>query len=136
MARHFTACDPVVANDTHAFVTLHTNRLCGNNLNQLEIYNIEDIQNPVLISSRGLVQPKGLSLYKNYLFVCDDEVKIFNVKDPKKSELIATLKKEAFDIIIHKDIIMLIGNDGLYQYKLNDDDITDLQHLSDLKFPS
>lgn len=37
---HFTACDPVVANDTHAYVTLHSNSFCGNNINILETYDV------------------------------------------------------------------------------------------------
>ena len=77
--QHFTACDPVIANSTHAFVTLHTNTICGNDTNVLEIYDVSEVLNPVLISSRNLTSPIGLGLYNDYLFVCDNEVKIFDV---------------------------------------------------------
>ncbi|WMI67637.1 LVIVD repeat-containing protein [Mangrovimonas sp. YM274] len=130
--QHFTACDPVVANDTHAFVTLHADIGCGNTINVLEVYDVSDIVNPVLISSRNLTQPIGLGLYGNYLFVCDDEVKIFDVSDPENSTLVNSINKNAFDVIIHQDLLILIGENGLYQYSLNYNDIQDITELSSL----
>jgi len=51
--QHFTACDSVVANATHAFVTLHSNIGCGINVNVLEIYDVTNTTEPILISSRN-----------------------------------------------------------------------------------
>lgn len=130
--QHFTACDPVVANDTHAFVTLHTNIGCGTNINVLEIYDVADITNPVLISSRNLARPIGLSLYNNYLFVCDDEVKVFDISDPSDSQLVTSLDINSFDVIINNGILVLIGQNGLYQYSLDPNDITNITPLSTL----
>ncbi|MGB0274767.1 MAG: LVIVD repeat-containing protein [Flavobacteriaceae bacterium] len=115
---HFTACDPVVANDTHAYVTLHSNTVCGNNINILEIYDLSKITEPVLISSRNLISPKGLGLYGNYLIVCDDEIKIFDISNPKESKLINAIDKQAFDVIIRENTLIAIGENGLYQYSL------------------
>ncbi|WP_299365819.1 hypothetical protein [Winogradskyella sp.] len=128
--QHFTACDPVVANDTHAFVTLHTNIGCGIDINVLEIYDVTEVTNPILISSRNLVQPIGIGLYGNYLFVCDDEVKVFDVSDPENSNLVTSIDVDAFDVIINSDIIVLIGDNGLYQYSLNNNNINNISHLS------
>ncbi|WP_299521927.1 hypothetical protein [Winogradskyella sp.] len=130
--QHFTACDPVVANDTHAFVTLHTNIGCGIDINVLEIYDVTDVTNPILISSRNLTQPIGLGLYGNYLFVCDDEVKVFDVSDPENSSLVTSIDVDAFDVIINNNIIVLIGDHGLYQYRLDNNDINNMSHLSTL----
>lgn len=115
---HFTACDPVVANNTHAYVTLHSNTFCGNNINVLEIYDIGNITEPILVSSRNLISPKGLGLYGNYLIVCDDEIKIFDITNPKDSKLVKAIDKQAFDVIIKGDLLIAIGDYGLYQYKL------------------
>jgi len=52
--QHFTACDPVVANDTHAFVTVHSNIGCVTTINVLEIYDVNNVLQPALISSRNL----------------------------------------------------------------------------------
>ena len=116
--QHFTACDPVVASDSLAFVTLHSNSFCGNNLNALEIYDISTISEPVIISTRNLISPKGLGLFGNYLIVCDDEIKIFDVSDPANSKLINSIDKQAFDVIIRDNTLIAIGETGLYQYKL------------------
>ena len=132
--QHFTACDPVVANATHAFVTLHTNIGCGTNINVLEIYDVTDVTDPILISFRNLTRPIGLGLYNDYLFVCDDEVKVFDVSDPYNPHLITSINVSAFDVIINSGILVLIGEGALYQYSLDDSDINNIQHLSSIFF--
>ncbi|GLB49196.1 LVIVD repeat-containing protein [Neptunitalea lumnitzerae] len=129
-AWHFTSCDPVVANLTHAFVTLHSETWCGNNINSLEIYDVTDVTNPILISSRNLTYPKGLGLYHNYLIVCDDEVKIFDVSDPEASVLVTSINKEAFDVIINGNQLILVGDTGVYQYLLDSNNIENITELS------
>lgn len=116
---HFTACDPVVANDTHTYVTLHSDTFCGNDINLLEIYDVTDVTEPVLISSRNLIFPRGLGLYGNYLLVCDDEIKIFDVSNPSESKLVNAIDRQAFDVIINGDLLIAIGETGLFQYRLS-----------------
>jgi len=132
--QHFTACDPVVANSTHAYVTLHSNTDCGNDTNLLEIYDVSDVLNPVLISSRNLTNPIGLGLYNDYLFVCDDEVKIFDVSNPEVSQLVTTINKDVFDVIIKDNLLILIGENGLYQYSLDENNIESITQLSAISF--
>jgi len=133
--QHFTACDPVIANDTHAFVTLHSDTFCGNNLNVLQIYDVTTITEPILISSRNLTFPRGLGLYGDFLIVCDDEIKVFDVSNPLESKLITSVNQSAFDVIISGDLLIAIGETGLYQYKLAPDtnsgvSITELSTIS------
>lgn len=130
--RHFTACDPVVANLTHAFVTLHADIGCGNNINVLETYDITDSANPVLVASRNLTRPIGLGLYNNYLFVCDDEVKVFDISDPANSVLVHSINKNAFDMIIYDNLLVLIGENGLYQYQLDETNVQNTIELSSI----
>ncbi len=118
---HFTACDPVIANDTHAFVTLHSETFCGNDINVLEIYDVREVTEPVLLNSRNLTFPRGLGLYENFLFVCDDEIKVFDVTNPAESKLVTSIKRSAFDVIILNDLLIAIGESGLYQYSLSND---------------
>ncbi|RAJ17089.1 LVIVD repeat-containing protein [Olleya aquimaris] len=129
-AQHFTACDPVVSNLTHAFVTLHTNVGCGNNLNQLQIYDVADLENPVLISTRNLTRPIGLGLYNDYLIVCDDEVKIFDISNPESSAFVHSINRDAFDVIIQDNLLILVGDNGVYQYSLDPNNIQNTQELS------
>ncbi|WP_025743058.1 LVIVD repeat-containing protein [Aquimarina pacifica] len=122
--QHFTACDPVIANDTHAYVTLHSQTFCGNDINVLEVYDVTDVTEPILINSRNLTFPRGLGLYGDYLIVCDDEIKVFDVSDPTASTLVTSVNKSAFDVIISRDILIAIGETGLFQYKLATDEAT------------
>jgi hypothetical protein len=131
---HFTSCDPVVANATTAFVTLWSELGCGTTLNQLEIYDITDVVNPTLLSVRNLTFPKGLGLYGDYLIVCDDEIKVFDVSDPTNSVLVHNINRLAFDVIIQGDLLIAIGQNGIYQYQLNQNNITDTSELSVINF--
>jgi len=117
--QHFTACDPVVANDTHAYVTLRSETFCGNDINVLEVYDVTDVRNPVLLNSRNLSFPRGLGLYGDFLFVCDDEIKVFDISNPAESKLTASINRDAFDVIIRDDLLIAIGDTGLYQYRLS-----------------
>lgn len=128
--QHFTACDPVIANDTHAYVTLDSSAGCGNNISALQVYNVENVTKPVLISQRNLIAPKGLGLYGNYLFVCDDEVKVFDVSDPENSKLVHSINVDAFDVIIFNNHLIVVGNDELTQYALDANDIKNTELLS------
>ena len=133
---HFRACDPVVANGTNAYVTLHSNANCGGAINELKTYDIKDIENPVLLNSRGLTQPKGLSLYgSDYLLVCDNSVKIFDVTDPNDSKYLEEIPTVgAIDIIIRNNIAFIISDFSIDQYELNESNITNFNHISTFTF--
>ena len=132
--QHFTACDPIIANATHSFLTLNSNRFCGNNTNILQVYNTTNLSKPILVHSRNLVAPKGLALYGNYLFVCDDVIKIFNITNPVEPVLAANIDKECFDLIIRGNQLFAIGNSGLYRYELNPLNITNIIFKSQVLF--
>jgi hypothetical protein len=132
--QHFTACDPVIATETHAFVTLHSNTWCGNNINALEIYDIADRENPLLVHRRNLTEPRGIGLYHNYLFVCDDELKVFDISNPEAPVLVTSINRYCFDVIIKDDTLFAIGNEAVYRYTLNPADITDITQVSSIIF--
>jgi hypothetical protein len=133
--QHFTACDPVVANDTHSFVTLHSTRnRCGNNINVLQVYNTIDPTNPKLVHTRNLTNPKGLGLYNKYLIVCDDVIKIFNIENPSEPVLAKSINKSCFDVIIKDNDLYAIGNSGLYRYSLDPADINNTVLKSEVAF--
>lgn len=133
-AQHFTACDPVVANATHAFVTLHSTTFCGNNLNVLHVYDTSDASSPNLIHTRNLVYPKGLGLYGDYLIVCDDVIKIFSITNPENPELVHSIDQSCFDVIIKGNDLFAIGDNGMYRYELNSLDITQTVFKSKIAF--
>lgn len=63
-------------------------------------------------------------------FVCDDEVKVFDVSNPENSSLVTSVDVNAFDVIINQGRLILIGENGLYQYNLDHTNITNISHLS------
>lgn len=133
--RHFTACDPVIANSTHSYVTLNSNATCGNNTNVLQVYDTRDLTNPKLIHSRTLSQPKGISFYTaDYLLVCDDVIKIFNIQNPSEPVLVHAINKNCFDVIVRDNTLFAIGNGGVYRYKMNPNSIKDIQLESETTF--
>ncbi|TDD77542.1 LVIVD repeat-containing protein [Flavobacterium caseinilyticum] len=133
--QHFTACDPVIANSTHSYVTLNSNATCGNNTNVLQVYDTKDLTNPKLIHSRTLSQPKGISFYTaDYLLVCDDVIKIFNIQNPAEPVLVNAIDKNCFDLIVRDNTLFAIGNNGVYRYKMNPNNIKDIQLESETTF--
>ncbi len=132
--QHFTACDPVIANENTAFVTLWTDIGCGNNINQLEVYDVTEITEPILLNVRELTFPKGMGLYGDYLLVCDDEIKVFDVSDPSNTVLVHSIDSIAFDVIINNNVLIAIGESGLFQYQLDPQNIENTTLLSTIEF--
>jgi len=128
--RHARSCDPVVVEDTLAYVTLRTGTNCGGNLNTLDVVNIKNIDEPTLIMSYGLTNPHGLGKDGDLLFICDGNagLKIYDASDPLQitSHLIFVYPNiNAYDVIPIGNVLVMIGDDGLYQY-----DYSDIQNIS------
>jgi len=126
---HARSCDPVIVDDTLAYVTLRTGTNCGGNLNILDVVNISNINQPVTVMTYPMTNPHGLGKDGDLLFICDGDsgLKIYNASDPKHitSHLIYTYPNiNAFDVIPIGNVLVMIGNDGLYQY-----DYADIQHI-------
>ncbi len=134
---HITSCDPVVANDTLAFVTLNSRSACRwqTGDNRLDILDIKNIVNPQLLKSVQMENPKGLGVDGNYLFVCngDQGVEIFDISNIYQLEQISgILGIDAYDVILNNNILILVGKDGLFQYDYSD--IHQLELLSNILF--
>ena len=124
---HGLACDPVVIENETAFITLHSGTSCNNNLNQLSIVDVKSLTNPTLIKAYNMVSPKGLSVWDNMLYLCDDGLKIYDVTD--KNAVDKNLKAhitgfETFDVIAYEQNsrrnLIVIGKDGLFQFDVTD----------------
>lgn len=120
---HARGCDPVVANDKYAYVTLRTGTRCVGNLNQLDVLDISDLTNPKLIKSYPMQEPAGLGLDENTLFLCDGPagLKVYDVENPEEIKLLdwkSDLK--TFDVIPLGTSLLMVGEDGLFQYDYAD----------------
>lgn len=83
-ASHLRSCDPVVANDTVAFITLKGNTRCGPAQDGLYVNDIKNVFQPVLKNTILISTPEGLGLKDTTLFVCCNAngLRIFNVSNP------------------------------------------------------
>jgi len=133
---HITSCDPVVVQDTLAYVTLRGGNNCGSNVNELDVLSINDLYNPKLLKRYSMSGPYGLGIDGNILFVCDGDagLKIYNASDPLKisQNMIANYDNIiAYDVIPMGNILLLIGDDGFYQYDYSD--LNNIQLLSTIE---
>lgn len=126
-------CDPVVANATHAYVTLNTSTWrctwCWSpeNFNVLKIFDINNIQDPILINEVLMENPKGVGLDGNYLFLCDDTagLKVLDVSNPNEvTELHHFEGFTAYDVIPLNGLLIVVGPENVYQY-----DYTDMNNM-------
>ena len=136
---HFRSCDPVVAQGNYAFVTLNTNiSSCGATPNNvLDIYDISDLSNPVLKKTVQLQGPAGLGIDGEKLFVCDKGLKVFNISDPLNLRQIDDLieidevdVREAYDVIPVDGVLMLIAQEGLFQFDYTGDRLKYLSRIT------
>lgn len=128
---HVRSCDPVVADDNHAYVTLRSGTACQGFTNQLEVLNISNITNPQLVKVYPMTNPHGLSKDGNYLFICDgrDGLKVYNASDVNNLQLQKTISGiETYDVIAYNKVALVVAKDGLYQYDYSS--ISDIRLLS------
>lgn len=120
---HIRSCDPVIADDNYAYVTLRDGTQCNGFTNQLEIYDITNLSSPDLLKTYSLTHPIGLSKDGDILFVCDgkDGLKVYNATDKYNLQLIKQLKDaETMDVIAFNGLAIVMTSDGIYQYDYSD----------------
>ncbi|HEX8278575.1 MAG TPA: hypothetical protein VF540_07760, partial [Segetibacter sp.] len=120
---HITSCDPVIADDNFAYITLRAGTLCnGTTLNQLDVLDIENLQSPTFVKSYPLTNPHGLSKSGNTLIVCDgaDGLKVFDASNPRSLKFLQKVGDiNAYDVIAQNNLAIVVAADGLYQYEFS-----------------
>lgn len=118
ITNHFYSCDPVVTDGDYAYVTLNSaNEGCGQSANLLEIYNIDDLEDPFMETSYEMEGPRGLAVKDEFLFVCDNGLKIYDKTDLHNIELIQHIDDiPAYDVIVNGELLLIVGEDGFYQF--------------------
>ena len=122
---HARSCDPVIVDDTLAYITQRTGNNCGWGLNVLDVVDIKNINQPALLISYPMVNPYGLAKDGDLLFICDGTagLKVYDASNPSgiTSHLIFSYPNiRAYDVIPIGSVLVLIGDDGLYQYSYSD----------------
>ena len=137
------ACDPVVANSTHAYVTLNSlDRVetpCGGtidiDINVLRVFDIADLTQPLLIAEYPMSAPKGVGLDGETLFICDHDqgLKIFDVSNPEDIQLIQQFDTfTAYDVIPLDGLLLVVGPENVYQFDYRD--LDNIQLISEIPY--
>ncbi|HJX70583.1 MAG TPA: hypothetical protein VJ346_01485, partial [Bacteroidales bacterium] len=128
--QHITSCDPVVAQDNYAYVTLNSNNdWCGRSVNRLDIIDISNLSNPYKIADYTMQGPEGLGVQGDLLFVCDNGLKVYDVTNKYGIVLLQHFNIKATDVIPNGDNLLVIGEDGLYQYHFNGTELSLLSKI-------
>lgn len=119
---HARVCDPVVADDNYAYVTLRSgNGQCQGFTNQLDVVNIADMNAPKLLKSYPLTNPHGLSKEGNQLFICvgTDGLKVFDATNAANIKLRQTISNigQTFDVIAQNGLLLVVSDKGIFQYR-------------------
>ncbi|MDL2230589.1 hypothetical protein LJB87_02210 [Alistipes sp. OttesenSCG-928-L06] len=138
--QHFSSCDPVVAAGNYAYVTLNSDNItCWRGKNELQVYDISDPKSPQLVSPPiAMKSPRGLGVDEaaKILFVCDQGVKAFDLSIPSEPEIFWDLTDvpqvkgmRGYDCIPMNGVLMVVGEDGLYQFDYTGENIEFLSKI-------
>jgi hypothetical protein len=119
---HARVCDPVVANNDYAYVTLRDGTQCQGFINQLDVVNIKNLFAPSLVKSYPLTNPHGLALDGNLLLICDgrDGLRVMDATHPDSVTQLGWLKGlETYDVIALGGTALVVATDGLYLVDYN-----------------
>ena len=117
---HIMSCDPVVVQGDYAYVTLRDGTDCRFGSNLLDVIDISNPANPVLLNSYFMLNPHGLGVDGDNLFVCEGThgIKVFDLNDPtdpQESRFIEDF--HTFDVIPNNGVLIITGEDGIFQYR-------------------
>ncbi|MEM9897280.1 MAG: hypothetical protein AAF789_13005 [Bacteroidota bacterium] len=124
---HQTGCDPVIAKDTLAYVTVRSGFTCNNAtpVNTLLVVNIADLQNPKIINEIQMLSPRGLTISGDRLYVGEGDfgLKQFNIgTDATTPDYEAIYSEIATnDVIALENRLVTIGSQGVDQLEIDGD---------------
>lgn len=130
---HLQACDPVVADDNYAYVTLNSaNPICFRAVNELQVIDISNLSNPTLEATKTMTSPHGLAIHNDSLFVCDKGIgiRLLDVSEVNNMEQLFNIPNpEARDVIYHNNKLLVAAEDGFHQYRIAGGEITKISDI-------
>ena len=112
----------IVANDSVAYLTIHGGNRCGSQLNQLQVYNVTNIENPIFKKSIELTNPMGLGMKGDYLFVCDNGtgLRVFDITNKYNPIPLNIITGESFvDVIISDNLMICMLTNGVAYFDIS-----------------
>jgi len=121
-AKHGRSCDPVVANDTASYSTLKGSSVCGPATSGLYVYDVKNVNNPLLKKTILIDEPIGLGIADSALYVCAAAggLKVFSIKDAYDPAIRQTLTGANFvDLIPYGDVLICWVAEGIRLYDIS-----------------
>ena len=121
---HLRSCDPVVVNDSIAFITLRSGTRCGPAEDGLYIHRLNNYNDMPLITMLPMSTPFGLGLQDSVLYVTRGTagMNIYNISAPANPVFIKSLTgRSFFDVIPYGNLLISQLDTGIELY-----DITNL----------
>jgi len=114
---HMRACDPVVARDSVAYVTLRSGNACGQTRDELMVIKMVDQIKPVVVKEIPVSTPYGMALKDTFLYVANGYYgySLYSVANP-----VSPVKLKSFST--YTTVLDFIW-DGMLLYILNTDNI-------------
>ncbi|MRG46274.1 hypothetical protein GFS24_14220 [Chitinophaga sp. SYP-B3965] len=118
---HFKACDPVVVEGTKAYVTVRSGSNCGGNINELMVFDISNVDQPVKLASYQMKNPFGLGVSNGRLFICEGTFGLRFMQGTDVTKISTTKLIEGintYDVIPYDNNqhLLVSAADGVYQY--------------------
>jgi len=117
---HILGCDPVVVKGDYAYVTIRGGNFCGQQISQLDVIDISDKAAPFIVTSVQMTEPYGLGVKENRLYVSDgpNGLVVFDITKPEAiAEEITYNSIDILDVIPQEDLLLMVGNNTLYNYE-------------------
>ncbi|NQZ78978.1 MAG: hypothetical protein HRT61_23100 [Ekhidna sp.] len=120
---HQTACDPVVAIDSIAYVTTRSGQTCNNIWapNQMIVVNLSNLSAPEELKQIQMINPRGLGFWEDKLFVCEGDfgLKVFDIVDRSSPEYVQIYDDiAANDVIVIDGTLIVTGSEGIWQFSI------------------
>ena len=106
-----------------AYVTLRSGTGCRNGLNLLDIIDVSNLSAPRVLKSIPMINPHGLGVDGTMLFICegDSGLKMFDLSNPTDPKLLQHITNvRSYDVIPSRNVLIVTGKDGIYQYSYAD----------------
>lgn len=120
---HVRACDPVIADEKYAWVTLSDGTPCQGFDNELQVIDISNMSSPSLLKTYSMTHPLGLAKDNQLLFLCDerDGLKVYNASDASNLKLLKHFKDATtIDVIAMNGLALVLAKEGLFEYDYSD----------------
>lgn len=114
---HARVCDPVVADDKYAYVTLRNGTECRGFINQMDVVDISNLSAPKLVKSYPMTNPHGLGYDGDIMLLCDgrDGLRVLDIGNVQQVRELSRLPMDgAYDVIPLGGIAMVLSNEGFH----------------------